>query len=143
MTVKLTINWVKDRYEAEKREFERTAKEFSDGDPKAIKENIKFLKSAYQKSSVVKLIPTNWSKMTNTDSWKTDTFAKIRNAFIRNNEYRDLSRLSEQFADGKVSAPIAIKLGSGKLYLIAGNTRLMMCKALKINPNIVIINSDW
>jgi hypothetical protein len=138
-----TVSWKKDNYENEKGEFERTAKEFSSKDSKIIRENIKYLKDEYLKSNLTKLNSTDWRKMQNTDSWKTDTLDKIKKAFIQNNEHRDLSRISDQFANGKVSAPIALRLGNGDLYLVAGNTRLMMCKATKVQPNIIIVNTDW
>ena len=52
-------------------------------------------------------------------------------------------RIIQQFVSGKVSAPIALKLENDDLYLVAGNTRLMTCKALKVQPSIVIVNTDW
>ena len=52
-------------------------------------------------------------------------------------------RTIKQFESGKVSAPIALKLENDDLYLVAGNTRLMMCKARKVQPSIVIVNTDW
>ena len=137
------IFWVKEQYENERGEFERAGRAVSNKNNKIIQENITYLKDSYKKSNIVSLSDQAWQKMQNTDSWKTDTFTKILNAFSNNNEKRDIGRILSQFEMEKIKCPIAYKRDDNVLVLIAGNTRLMLCRVLGIRPNIVIIDTDW
>jgi hypothetical protein len=137
------IFWVKEQYENERKEFERAGRAVSNKNNKIIQENITYLKDSYKKSNIVSLSDQAWQKMQNTDSWKTDTFTKILNAFSNNNEKRDIGRILSQFEMGRIKCPIAYKRDDNVLVLIGGNTRLMLCRVLGIRPNIVIIDTDW
>jgi len=101
------------------------------------------LKDSYKKSNIVSLSDQAWQKMQNTDSWKTDTFTKILKAFSNNNEERNIERILSQIVERKLKCPIAYKRDDNVLVLIAGNTRLMLCRVLGIRPHIVIIDTDW
>lgn len=137
------IVWKKGDFDSELGEFERTLKEYysekESKDPKVVKE----LKKMYQKSAIVPLSNSDWSKMINTDSYSTDSMAKIEYALKSNGTKRDLCRILYQFAECNVLAPIAVRLGNKKLYCVAGNTRLMIARTLDIIPSIVIIDTDW
>lgn len=137
-----TINWEKADFSAEQEEFERTIREF-DSSRKRFLTNLAYLKEQYKTASVIELSNEDWKAMQNTDSWETTTRKKIQLAINANNESRDLTRVFNQFAAGKVKAPIAIRLEDNTLYLVAGNTRLMIARVLKISPKIVIIATDW
>jgi len=137
------IVWVKDPFISEQDEFERVAKDYSGDSKELYQENFKDLKARYAGSSLFKLMDTDWRKMSNTDSWTTDTVNKMENAISRNNAPRDVSRIFYQYASLKVSSPIALRLDNGELELIAGNTRLMGARVLGITPKIVIIKTDW
>lgn len=137
------IVWVKDPFISEQDEFERVAKDYSGDSKELYQENFKYLKARYAGSSLFKLMDTDWRKMSNTDSWTTDTVNKMENAISRNNAPRDVSRIFYQYASLKVSSPIALRLDNGELELIAGNTRLMGARVLGITPKIVIIKTDW
>ena len=135
--------WVKDGFSGEQGEFERVVKEYSSESTKAFQENLKELKAKYGTSYPTTLTDSDWKKMMNTDSWTTDTVQKMELAISANNEPRDVGRIFYQYASLKVSSPIALRLGDGKLELIAGNTRLMGARVLGITPKIVIIKTDW
>jgi len=137
------IVWVKDPFISEQPEFKRVAKDYSRDSKELYKEKFKDLKARYAGSSLFKLMDTDWRKMSNTDSWTTDTVNKMENAISRNNAPRDVSRIFYQYASLKVSSPIALRLDNGELELIAGNTRLMGARVLGITPKIVIIKTDW
>jgi hypothetical protein len=137
------IVWVKGSFISEQGEFERVAKDYSGDSKESYQENFKDLKARYARSSLFKLMDTDWRGMSNTDSWTTDTVKKMENAISRNNAPRDVGRIFYQYASLKVSSPIALRLGNGKLELIAGNTRLMGARVLGITPRIVIIKTDW
>lgn len=136
------IDWEKDEFSAEQEEFERTIREF-DSSRKRFLTNLAYLKEQYKTASVIELSNEDWKAMQNTDSWETTTRKKIQLAINANNESRDLTRVFNQFAAGKVKAPIAIRLEDNTLYLVAGNTRLMIARVLKVRPKIVIVNTDW
>jgi hypothetical protein len=135
----LNITWVKVSFADEKEEFLRTVNEFSDSKQKT--ENFKLLESKYKIAKIVSLNNRDWSKMQNTDSWETDTLDKIQKAV--KSTPRSIESVINEFFSSKVRSPIALKLGDGSLYLIAGNTRLMVAKMLEVKPKIVIIETDW
>lgn len=136
------VVWKKVPFENEKGEFSRTC-EFFDDDPKNLRKNMAFLKREYQKVSPQPLVDADWRKMQNTDSWKTTTLEKVTNAIKANNEPRDVQNIVTELSSGSARSPIAIRLDDGTLYLVGGNTRLMVCRAIKVKPNIVIIPTDW
>ena len=140
------IVWIKDPFISEQAEFERVAKDYSGDSKKSYQETFKDLKARYAGSSLFKLMYTDWRGMLNTDSWETDTVKKMDYAISWGGHLegpRDAGRIFYQYASLKVSSPIALRLGNGKLELIAGNTRLMGARVLGITPRIVIIKTDW
>lgn len=137
-----TIVWEKDDFSVEQEEFERTIREF-DSSRKRFLTHLAYLKEKYYAAPVTELSKEDWKAMQNTDSWDTTTRKKIQMAMDANNEVRDLTRVSNQFAAGRLKAPIAIRLADNSLYLVAGNTRLMMARVLKVSPKIVIVPTDW
>ena len=140
------ISWVKEQYQNERTEFESAARAVSNKSNKIIQENITYLKDNYKKSNIVSLSDQDWRKMQNTDSWKTDTLSKVIDQIKKNeatSETRDWKAILNTFELGRCGAPIAYRRGDKILVLIAGNTRLMMSRALGIKPNIVIIDTDW
>ena len=141
-----TINWIKSNYDNEKKEFVRAAGEVSNKSKKIIQENTDYLRDGYKKSNIVSLSDQDWIKMRNTDSWKTDTLPKVIAQIKKNeakNKTRDWEAILNGFELGREYAPIAYRREDKILVLIAGNTRLMVCKAYDIKPKIFIIDTDW
>tara|TARA_B100002019_G_C20895104_1_gene415356 strand:- start:105 stop:545 length:441 start_codon:yes stop_codon:yes gene_type:complete len=146
----MPITWKKDSFQAEYYEFKRVADEASPN-PKAARENLNYLKLQYGKSSKVALNDTVWSKLGNTGSWNVktldDLFSNLRSDGIK----RDVSRIVTQFIgtgvvnnyNGNVSCPIIIEYADKYCEVVAGNTRLTMCRILNIQPYVVNIKTDW
>jgi hypothetical protein len=137
------IVWIKDKVSVEAHEIERTAAKFSDDDKKLTEENFNYLKKLYSQTTAKSLSNNDWRNMTNTDSYYTNTIEKMEQALLDNNAPRDIGRIFTQYANLKVSCPIALRLEDGTLELIAGNTRLMAAKVLGITPKIIILKTDW
>ena|GEM_PF-3342051 len=76
-----------------------------------------------------------WKRMKNSDSWETVT---VDEANGRAYDYdRDIASVFE--AMGKeLPAPIVL-MHDGTPYLIAGNTRLMASRALKVRPKVLMV----
>ena len=112
------IVWIKDPFISEQAEFERVAKDYSGDSKKSYQETFKDLKARYAGSSLFKLMDTDWRGMLNTDSWETDTVKKMDYAISWGGHLegpRDAGRIFYQYASLKVSSPIALRLGNGKL----------------------------
>ena len=138
----MQINWKRVAYNDEAEEFERTAEEFTQ-DKAELKTNIKFLQTGYKIAKVKSLSDSDWKKMQNTDSYSTKTLESVQKAIKKNGEPRNITTIINEFMSSAVRIPICIKLGDGVLYLVAGNTRLMVARMLDILPKVVIINTDW
>lgn len=135
----MNINWTRTSFSDEKEEFLRTAKFFSDAKQK--NENFKILETNYKTAKLLPLNDRDWSKMQNTDSWDTDTLEKIQKVVKK--VPRSVESVINEFFSGKVRSPIALRLGDGTLYLVAGNTRLMVAKMLEVKPKLMIVETDW
>lgn len=135
----MNINWTRTSFSDEKEEFLRTAKFFSNTKQK--NENFKILETNYKTAKLLPLNDRDWSKMQNTDSWDTNTIEKIQKVVKK--VPRSVEAVINEFFSGKVRTPIALRLGDGTLYLVAGNTRLMVAKMLEVKPKLMIVDTDW
>lgn len=140
--IMMQINWKRVPYTDEKEEFERTAENFTE-DRAQLKTNTKLLQTNYKTAKLGALSDSDWKKMKNTDSYYTKTVEDIQKAIKKNGEPRNITSVINEFTSGGVRAPIVIRLSDNTMYLVAGNTRLMIAKMLGITPKIVIINTDW
>ena len=146
-----TITWVKADFEAEIEEFQRVVLDFFGKGPvgnitmhiSEVKPHIEYLKALYQKEHPEPLRDNTWRTFIDSESWSTTNISLIYDAMKANGEQRNLERIIKQFIDGKVSAPIGLRDANKKLECVAGNTRLMLARALKIVPKIVIIDTNW
>lgn len=121
----VNVYWLHPSFKEEIDEFKRTANE----------KNIPLedLKLAFKNGKPITLTNDVWKKMKNTDSWKTDTMAKVE--VLADKYGKDLKSI---MSTSKLPMPIVLK-NKNEYYLIAGNTRLMYCKANKIVPEIFLI----
>lgn len=138
----MQINWKRVSYVDEAEEFERTTKEFTP-DSTNFKTNLKSLQIKYKTAKLKSLSSADWKKLQNTDSYLTTTIEDAQKAIKQNGEPRNILTIINEFLSGSVRSPIAIRLGDGSLYLIAGNTRLMVARMLEIMPKMIIIETDW
>lgn len=138
----MQINWKRVAYNDEAEEFERTTEEFTT-EAANYKSNLKLLQNGYRNAKLKSLSIYGWKKLQNSDSYSTTTIEDVQKAIKKNGEPRNMLSIINEFLTGSVRAPIVIRLGDGSLYLVAGNTRLMVARMLEIMPKVVIIETDW
>jgi AAA+ ATPase superfamily predicted ATPase len=123
-------NWIKPDLEKEKAEIDRTADVFK------IDSSI-----LYEKLKNAKLVPLNnnlWKKMKNTDSWNINNIEKAEK--LSKLYDRNIDEIINGFKNNQsIPAPIVV-ISKGIPYLVAGNTRLMAARAMKIRPMILVSN---
>lgn len=102
---------------------------------RALKLPAKDLHAAVKKARLGALSDKHWSKLQNTDSWKTGKGKAHRLA----KEYgRDIKPIVHGIKHGsKMPAPIVLHRKGEDPYLVAGNTRLMAASASKIRPKVL------
>ena len=111
----------------EKHEIDRTAK--------ALKIDRKVFMKIVKESDLETLDDKTWKRMKNSDSWESDT---VDEANGRAYDYdRDIASVFEGMGK-KLPAPIVL-MHDGTPYLIAGNTRLMASRALKVCPKVLMV----
>ena len=142
----VNIRWIKQPFNSELGEFKRVVSDFSDNDPKVIKENLNAIRLMYSKSfTLTQLNDATWKKVENTDSWVTTTLELMQKA-IRTNSIgsgtRSIDGVIKEYFTGVVRAPIILQYGAG-YTLVAGNTRLMFARVAGITPKVILIKSDW
>lgn len=119
--------------EEERGEFERVARMFSvDSD------TLEFL--AQEEGRLIPLREDTWSVLENTDSNKLvkGDWDSVRAMSEAQTPIRDWEKLKDHKEnDVPIDAPIIMKF-NGRYHLIAGNTRLMVARALGITPKVLI-----
>ena len=127
-----TPRWRKlegDEIEHEKGELQRTAEELQLAYPT--------LERAFDNAQLESLSDADWSLMTNTDSQGTWTKDDVITHIGSN---RDCTKIFGGLENGdELPAPIVLLRDNEPPYLIGGNTRLLACKALKIQPQILAV----
>lgn len=96
------------------------------------------LLEAYKNGKILPLSSKNWDKLQNTDSTKVTSFLDIVETiqkYQKNDpDYsRDWKSIKEGYKTGNMKAPIIAITKNGH-YLIEGNARLMVAKAMGIKP---------
>lgn len=124
----MAFSWKKPTFDSEKEEFERVADEA--GIP------LEELRAAFQQAPLENLTDKDWSRLENTDSWETTSLEAGRE--LAQKYGRDIDRIAQ---GGALPAPIVLEL-DGKLTLVAGNTRLMVARALKDSPKVVWVKPN-
>ena len=126
-----TVSWYKPLMSEEHEDMERTSED--------LEIDLHEIEDGYQHGSLVELTDNIWEKLENTDSWGIES---LEDAKRYAEEYdKDIESIIEGFESGKsLPAPIVLIKPDGVPYLIAGNTRLMVAKALKITPRVVVVD---
>jgi hypothetical protein len=138
---KKKINYIKPSYSIEEPEIERITKEFG------LTENeVKAIKKQFEQNKIVNL---KYTEIDNSDYSSIKDFDQVLELV---KEYgKNIDRLLTQFKEGEIEAPvILIKKGKNpelidanakekNPYLIGGNTRLMLLKALDMKPKVLEI----
>lgn len=102
----------------------------------------KFIEMA-NKSKLSTLTDELWAKLENTDSFsgvtKGDWSAVAEHSEIHEDK-RDWQDLRNKMEAGTpLDAPVIAKRGES-LHLVSGNTRLMVCRALGLQPDVLIVD---
>lgn len=124
------LKWIKGEYLYEKGEFDRVSKHFG------IKSKV--MEKAYAISKPQKLTMNVWKNLDNTDSWTIRSLKDVQYfaALYDRNYDKILTEILEP--PHTIYCPIVLLRG-GDYHLVAGNTRLMFCRALQIQPQVVIV----
>lgn len=101
------------------------------------------IKSAYNNAKIELLSDSDWSKMENTDSWdihtEDDLFNTIHGLLGRDKERIIKYSIKPIKEGGIVETPIVVYANDYPPYLVAGNTRLSVCRILGIRPAVTKI----
>lgn len=103
--------------------------------------SLTLLRLSYAVAPLITLTDTIWSQLENTDSWYTRTPADIQQAIQDNTTSsgpRDIKPIVAALRAGRIEAPIILKQ-EPTYTLVAGNTRLMLCRLFKLRPKVVCI----
>ena len=131
MAKDLMVNWKKPSWSEEFKEMERTSEEL--GVP------IILLKKSFEQGNMMQPLKSLLKSMENTDYNEVKTIEDVKRFA---DEYeRNSDAIIDGFKQGKPMAAPIVALRKGKRpYLISGNTRLMVSKALEIIPELYVIN---
>ena len=126
------VSWYKPDLSEEHEEMERTSEELGI--------DLQEIIDGYKNGSLEELNNDMWQMMENTDSWDIKDLEDARRYA---EEYgKDIENIIDGFKKGKeLPAPIVLIKDDGAPYLIAGNTRLMVARALKVVPKVVIVRN--
>jgi len=122
------VTWFAPAWEDEVEEFERYAD----------KVDLNTLHNMFNQGKLVPLTEDVWASLENSDSYK---ISKIEEAIEYANSYgKDWESIVEAFKTGSaLPASIIIKWKTGESELVAGNTRLMVARAFKVQPIVFLI----
>lgn len=135
--------WYKDSFEKEAAEFNRTIKELlgKDATPEQINNLLNKMKDSYSSARPQMLTDSVWRGLRNTDSWGTLMMNHVKDVIKRNatiNGQRTVIPIIKEIIGPRARCPIVLQ-HNNYYTLIAGNTRLMICKLLEIQPRIVVV----
>ncbi len=139
-------NWVRPDISGEMGEIQRVAQEFLGQE--LTKSNIANVADVLKNGEVVELSDQEWDRLENTDSFHSIRPGEIEDAekivdglnqALDEETKRNFRKTLTGFLNGSLMAmPMILKKPSGEIHLVSGNTRLMICRALKIRPKVVI-----
>ena len=142
-------NWIRPDLANETGEIVRVLQKFLSEKP--TEENVRRLIRLLNEAPVVELSDKDWKVLENTDSFHDVRPDHLEDAEALTIEHdqdlpaedrRNIQVLVEGLAQGNpMEAPIILK-SKGRLHLLSGNTRLMICRALKISPKAVLAEID-
>ena len=127
--------WKKPTYKSEDKAFDEAAEELD--------LDIAKIKKSFNNGAIKPLVKDVWSQLKNTDSTKTDTFhdlVQILQKYEKSDpEFKkDWKGIQNGFKKkSSMVAPIIMKHGK-QYYMISGNTRLMVAKAMTIQPYVYL-----
>jgi 2'-5' RNA ligase len=93
------------------------------------------LHKAFQRARLVPLKHEHWKKLKNTDSWTVKSMGDVEK--LANRYGRKTHTIAAAFrSKSPLPAPLVVVDHKGNYHLVAGNTRLMVAKAMGIRPHV-------
>lgn len=139
-------NWVRPNLKNERSEIERTLREFIGLSPNNI--DIENILASIESAPITQLTEADWAQLENTDSFDSVRPGHLEDVEQIIEEYnqdqsrgtqRNVQTLVDAFNTGaEMEAPVILKNESVKMHLVSGNTRLMVARALGIQPRVII-----
>jgi len=136
----LPVNFVYPDIKREVDEIKRVAKIFGKENPKQFTEQFLELTKS---SPLATLSEEMWSRLENTDSYDIPVgdWSLVKHHAVEGHpdSPRHWESYKSKFKFGEsVGAPVVFKTGD-TLHLVAGNTRLMVSRALGITPKVLLV----
>lgn len=140
---KLAINWCYPDIDEEKEEIIRTAMEFA-GFDNDYREEISKIYNAIDRGRIQPLDEAMWSKLTNSDSFQFK-LGQVEEAkayaLEAGKSPEGVDKILAGMRNGQpMQSPIIVIRSDGVPYLVSGNTRLMLARAVGDTPHVVIAN---
>ncbi|HBD24442.1 MAG: hypothetical protein A2566_01465 [Candidatus Zambryskibacteria bacterium RIFOXYD1_FULL_40_13] len=142
LTGKIAETFIFPDIEKEHGEIERVAQKYSPQNPEA------FIRTFYEKvqsSRIVDLTEEMWATLDNTDSFDIphDGWEQVKGHIDHTNQETRASRSWEELKQKmelgqELGAPIILKYFN-ETHLVSGNTRLMVARALRKTPKILLV----
>ena len=142
---KVTPNWVLPDFEYEAGEISRVISDFLNLE--LTEENVSKINRTIQQGHVIELDEEIWARLDNTDSYENVELGKIEQVYeiieLSNKEldpkyHRDVKTIFDGMINkSPMQMPIIIQNKENLYHLVSGNKRLMVCRALKINPKVI------
>lgn len=103
--------------------------------------NIHKISKLIESAKLVTLSKTIWSNLENTDSYEIESGDMSAVKKLAKLYEKDYASTIKKIKNGDaIEASIIMHKPDGKYTLVAGNTRLMIFKAMNITPKVVIVN---
>jgi len=138
--------WIRPDLHKERGEIERAASEFLGLEP--TDQNIEKILGILQTAPLVPLSEDEWEQLHNTDSFHNvrpgiiedaEQITETYNQNLSPENKRDFRVLLDGFLNGKqMKAPVILKNMEGETHLVSGNTRLMIARALRMQPKVIM-----
>jgi len=136
-----SIKWIKPDLKTEEDEFKDNflhwVEDYWDGTDDEL---WGIIKKSYNNAKIEPLNNKEWSQMANTDSWEINSeeelFKIIHGDYGRDKERIINYSLKPIKEGGIVETPIVVYYENHDPFLVAGNTRLSVCRILGIRPMV-------
>ena len=97
------------------------------------------LERKFEKAPQVTLPDSIWKKLENTD-YDVETPRDVKAKLVEyDRDPTNYDSVNQEMKSGNWFPPLIMQLKNGTFYLVAGNTRLMVCKVNSITPRVKMI----
>jgi len=141
------VNWIRPNVQAERTEIARTLIKFLNVEP--TDKNVGKIIETIEVAAISELTEDEWEKLDNTESFHgvrvghledAEQITEKHNQYLSRGYQRNVGVLADALRDGKeMEAPVILKNEKGETHLVSGNTRLMVARALGIQPQVIVV----